>query len=101
MTHPALDARDFVSRADLPTPIVPPALPLRLDTRLADLEVAVLHPRGVMDRVLAQLKDLEDRQSGKSVSMGGYTFKDTRTVQSWVTTLGDDEIYRLSINFKA
>ena len=46
-----------------------------------------------MERLLARLKDLEDRQSGKSVSMGGYSFKDARAVQSWVTTLGDDEIY--------
>ena len=46
MTRPALDEQDYVSRSDLPTPIVPPALPLCLDMRLADLEVAVLHPRG-------------------------------------------------------
>ena len=54
-----------------------------------------------MDRVLARVKDLEDRQDGKSVSMGGYSFKDARAVQAWVTTLGDDEIYRFAVDFKA
>ena len=76
VTHPAFEARDFVSRADLPIPIASQVLPLRLDTRLADLEVAVLTPGGDMDRLLARLKDLEDHQSGKSVTMGGYSFKD-------------------------
>ena len=54
-----------------------------------------------MDRVLARVKDLEDRQDGKLVSMGGYSFKDARAVQAWVTTLGDDEIYRFAVDFKA
>ena len=71
VTHPALAAFDYVPRTDLPTPIPPPVVPLRLDARLADLEVAVLNPGGDMDRVLARVKDLEDRQDGKSVSMGG------------------------------
>ena len=60
MTHLALEARDFVSRADLPIPIVPQVLPLRLDTRLLDLELGVLIPGGDMDRVLARLKDIKD-----------------------------------------
>ena len=73
--HPTLEARDFVSRADLPIPIVPQVLLLRFDTRLLDLELAVLNPGGDMDRVLARLKDLEDRQSRKSVTMGWVFFQ--------------------------
>ena len=101
VTHPALAALDFVTSTDLHIPIAPQVLPLCLDTQLADLEVAVINPGGDMDRVLARLKDLEDRQSGKSVTMGGYSFKDARAVQSWVMTLGDDEIYRFAVDFKA
>ena len=65
-----------------PIPIVPQVLSLRLDTRLADLEVAIINTGGDMEQVLARLKDLEDRQSGKSVTMGGYSFKDARAVHA-------------------
>ena len=33
--------------------------------------------------------------------MGGYSFQDARAVHAWVTTLGDDEIYRFAVDFKA
>ena len=59
VTYPALDARDYLPRADLPAP--PPAhptLPIRLTARLADLEVSVLTPGGEFDSMQARLRDL-------------------------------------------
>ena len=59
VTLNTLDAWDYLPRVDLPAPIVPLVLPLRLDARLADLEGAVLNPGGNLDRVQARLKDLK------------------------------------------
>ena len=49
----------------------------------------------------ARLRDLEDRQTGQSISIGGYTFKDLPAVEAWVSMFGDDEVYRLAMDFRA
>ena len=88
----------------VPTSLLPPphpTLPLCFAGRLVELEVAVLNPGGDVDKIQARLRDLEDRQAGHAVSMGGYSFKDTRAVEAWLAVIGDDEVYRFAMDFKA
>ena len=74
VTHSELANFDYASctfvLGSIPTI---PTIPLRLDARLADLESAVSTPGVPFDQLKARFKDMEDRQIGKAVTMGGFT----------------------------
>ena len=102
VSHPELANFDYAScvfvHGSIPTI---PTIPLRLDGRLADLESAVSTPGGPFDQLKARFKDMEDRQIGKAVTMGGFTFRDASAVEALISVLGDDEIYRFAFDMKA
>src|SRR6056300_1251581 len=78
-----------------------PTLPHDLTVRLANLEAAVVHPTGVVEQLKGRLKDMEDMQVGKAVSIAGYTFKDSKDVDVWLATLKIDEAYRFAFDAKS
>jgi hypothetical protein len=105
VTHPELDARDYLSFAEakeeIGAEIRVMGLPARLGPRLGELEAATFGVGGAFELLLGRLKDLEERQVGKAVTIGGHTFRDAGAVKLWSDLLGDDEIHRFAWDAKA
>ena len=102
--HSELPAYDFASHAFVNSEIgniTYPGLPPDLAIRLANLEAAVVHPTGAVEQLKTRLKDMEDMQVGKAVSIAGYTFKDSKDVDAWLGQLRIDETYRFALDAKA
>jgi hypothetical protein len=99
-THPELDAQNYASftevREEISAEVLRAGLPARLAPRLNELEAAAFGAGGSFDLLLGRLRDLEERQVGKAVTIGGHTFRDAKAVKLWTDLLGDDELHRFA-----
>ena len=94
VTHPELEAKNYASftevQEDINAEVLRAGLPPRLAPRLNDLEAASFGAGGSFNLLLGRLKDLEERQVGKAVTVGGHTFRDSQVVKLWTDLIGDD-----------
>ena len=66
-------------------------LPDQLGLRLSALEKEVIQPGGAFARMEGDLKSLQEKKKGSTVSAGPYTFKDAKSTQLWINTLTSGE----------
>ena len=68
-------------------------LPSDTESRLLLLEKEVLQPGGAF-----ALQAMQHQKAGSAVTVGGYTFKDGASTQSWALALGEPDLMRYCLD---
>ena len=100
VTHPELEAKNYASftevQEEIKAEILRAGLPSRLVPHLNDLEAAAFGAGGSFNLLLGRLKDLEERQVRKAVTIGRHTFRNFKAVKLWTDLIWDDELHRFA-----
>ena len=82
-----------------PTADVTPTDLSGITTRVSILENEMFKPEGLIPLLQNRVKYLEERRANKAVERGNRIFKDQRSVEAFVITFGDQDIYRYCVDF--
>ncbi len=69
-----------------------------LSRRLVGIEKELKDPDGTIAKLKARIKTLEDQRGGDTIKRGGKTFHNVITVNAWVQTFQDKDLYRYCID---
>jgi len=93
----SVDLKQYVTLAEfhkmqssLPSDVVP---------RLIQLEGEIFNDAGPLSQLTERVDNLEAARATKAVDIGGFIFTDEAATESWVRSLGDNELHRFVPDF--